>query len=397
VRVGLVTDFYYPWIAGPSAAIRNLAHGLADRGHEVHVLAPSPTGPRGRECDGQVFVSRIPTMPVPVGYRLRASVLPRGVGRWLAEIGPDVVHVHHPFPISAQAVFTARREGVPVIATNHTIPSCSLYGLRRTGAIYHTAHAAFARWIVYLLNQCDCVTTPTDTAARLLSDLGFTRPVTTISNGIDCSRFSPRPPDDHLRHRLGLDGRPVVLYTGRLDSEKDMDTWLRAAASCAESADVQFVVGGEGAERSRLEAFGQRIGLGPRVRFIGYVEDDDLPALYRLATVYFITSSVELQSITTLEAVCSGLPVVAANAGALPELARPNANGFLFESGDHVAAARALSGVLTDNQSRERMSAESRRIGLEHDLARTVDKYEAHYRSLNAEGTAAYERAAAAG
>jgi glycosyltransferase involved in cell wall biosynthesis len=197
-----------------------------------------------------------------------------------------------------------------------------------------------------------------------------------ISNGIDAERFSPGPEDSDLRRRLGFDLRPVVLYTGRLDAEKEMDVWLRAAAAVSQTHDVQFAVGGEGMERSRLETLAEHLGIRDRTRFIGYVVGADLPSLYRLADLYLITSPVELQSIATLEAAASGLPVVAADAAALPELVKDGWNGYLVVDGDWEGAARAVRRILNEPHVREVMASRSRELAEAHALSRTVDAYE---------------------
>jgi glycosyltransferase involved in cell wall biosynthesis len=193
---------------------------------------------------------------------------------------------------------------------------------------------------------------------------------------VDTDRFRPGPIDASLREDLGLDDRPVVLYTGRLDAEKQMDAWLQTAANLAQSVDARFLVGGEGTSRRALEALARSLGLLDRLTFIGYVDEDRLPALYRLADVYFITSPVELQSISTLEASASGLPVVAVRAGALPELVSDGENGYLFEPGDLVQASQFLARFLTDSGRRQAFSAASRAMALQHDLDASIAAYE---------------------
>lgn len=399
MNVGIVADFYYPWIGGPAAAIRGLAHGLAERGHRVSLLVPSPDGQYRVELDGRVEVTRASTLPIPFGYRLRASLPPRDVTRWLDRCLPDVVQVHHPFPLSAAAAIAARHRGIPVVATNHTIPECSLWGLRTWGPAYRAACRAFGSWIVWLLGRCDVVTTPTATAARMLRELGFGRQVTVISNGIDTDRFSPGGTDRSLQARLGLDERPIVLYTGRLDAEKQMDVWLRAAARLSAETDVQFAVGGEGADRPRLESLVKELGLNDRVRFIGYVSDSELPSLYRLAVLYLITSPVELQSISTLEATASGLPIVGVDAGALPELVRDGLNGYLVVPGDWEFAARAAMTILQDEKRRCSMALQSRELALEHSIARSIEAYTQLFEQtvIRSRGDRRLERVSAAG
>ena len=401
MRIGLAADFYYPWIGGPSILLRNLARALADRGHSVSLLVPSPTGPAYVERDGAARVYRVQTLPSPVGHNLRVALrAPAAARAWLREMEPDVVHVHHPFPIGAATILGARRAGVPVVSTNHTIPACSLWGIRSTGPLNTAATAAFGRWIAWLMKRSDAVVTPSKLAADELRTMGFAGEISVISNGVDTERFQPgREGSASLRGRLHLDQRPVVLYTGRLDAEKSMDLWLRTAAAVRQRHRVQFVIGGEGTERSRLEGAVRRLGISADTRFVGYVSDDDLPDLYRLADVYFIASTVELQSITTLEAMASGLPVVAAAAAALPELVAGGVNGVLFAPGDEAAARDALGNVLGDAELREGLGAGARATALRHDLRQSIDAYERLLLEIatRERGTRHLERAVIAG
>lgn len=379
MRIGLVTDFYFPWVAGPASLVRNLSQGLTARGHSVSLLAPSPFGAPYSELEGRWEVTRAATVPSPFGYHLRVSIRPfRAVDDWLDRVQPELVHIHHPFPICAAAVLAARPRGIPVLATNHTVPECTLWGIRRLGPAYTLARTALGRWIVALLGRCQAVATPTRTAADALRSMGYLGDVLPISNGVDTDRFAPGTSDDALRNRLGLDDRPIVLYTGRLDPDKEMGVWLRAAAAQTPT-EAQFVIGGQGTDRPRLERLARELGLAGRTKFIGYVSDADLPALYRAASAYFITSPVELQSITTLEAIASGLPVVAVSAQALPELVHNGRNGYLVPPADSRAAGAALGLLLGDVSGRKAMAEASRTMALRHDLDRTIEAYEGMY------------------
>jgi glycosyltransferase involved in cell wall biosynthesis len=109
---------------------------------------------------------------------------------------------------------------------------------------------------------------------------------------------------------------------------------------------------------------------------VGYLPDHEFPALYRLADVYLITSPVELQSIATLEATASGLPVVAVRAAALPELVRDGHNGYLVPPGDWRAASDAVQMILRNESLRATMGAHSRDVSMGHAIDDTVTQYE---------------------
>ncbi|MGH2389796.1 MAG: glycosyltransferase, partial [Chloroflexota bacterium] len=319
---------------------------------------------------------RVPTIPVPFGYRLRAAYRPHAVRAALLAARPDVVQIHHPFPLSLSALRAARSLGIPVVAVNHTIPECSLYGLREYRTLYPFAVGAFRRYLLWFLNQAGHVCTPTQTAAHLLRAMTFKGELTIISNGIDTDRFTPSPNRAAARAALGLPEKPTLLYTGRLDAEKDMETWLRAAALALRNVDAHLVIGGEGADRPRLERLAGDLGLAGRFTFPGYLPADKLPSLYQAADAYCITSAVELQSITTLEAAATGLPVVAARAGALPELVDEGINGHLADPGDVPAFALAMERVLSDRDANRSMGEASRQKAERHALGMVARAHE---------------------
>jgi glycosyltransferase involved in cell wall biosynthesis len=367
VRIGIASDFYLPWIGGPATFIANFSAYLGRTGHEVEIIAPSPDGPPTVERREHLVVQRVPTVPIPFGYGLRTAARPGTVRRALLRAAPDVLQIHHPFPIGLAAMRQARRLGIPVVAVNHTIPECSLYGLKDHAA-YPLALGALRRYLVWFLEQAHIVSTPTMTAARLLRGMGFQHEVQVISNGIDTGRFRPAPSRQEARAALGLPDKPLVLYTGRLDAEKDMGTWLHAAQQVLSRLDVLFVAGGQGTDRPRLEKLAVDLGIRARVLFPGYYPIEQLPLLYQAADVYCITSAVELQSITTLEALASGLPVVAANARALPELVHDGVNGYLAPPGDAHRFAAALERILTQPALARAMSIAGRTRAEQHAL-----------------------------
>jgi 1,2-diacylglycerol 3-alpha-glucosyltransferase len=167
-----------------------------------------------------------------------------------------------------------------------------------------------------------------------------------------------------------------VLYTGRLDAEKQMEVWLQAAALLSEHVDVQFLIGGHGSERPQLEVLSRRLGLEKRLHFFGYLSEEEYPLVYHLADVFCLTSEVELQSIATLEAISSGLPAVGVRAGALPELIRGGENGYLAAPRDVPALAQGLLRILSDAARRREMGQCSRTIAQQHDLRTTIRRYE---------------------
>ena len=191
----------------------------------------------------------------------------------------------------------------------------------------------FYGYLTAFANRCDRVTAPTATALLLLRDHGLRAPSQVVSNGVDLDVYSPGAGDESLRSRYALPaGRPLILSVGRLSPEKRVEVLIEALAA-QDVADTVLALAGSGPDEGRLRDLAARRGVAERVRFLGFIPGTDLPGLYRLADVFAIASEAELQSLVTMEAMASGLPVVAVNAGALGELVHAGENGFLARPG----------------------------------------------------------------
>jgi glycosyltransferase involved in cell wall biosynthesis len=140
-----------------------------------------------------------------------------------------------------------------------------------------------------------------------------------------------------------------------------------------------FTVAGTGALRERLEKLASELNVGGRVTFLGYVPEDELAALYCAADCFVLAAAAELQSIATMEAMASGLPVLAADAVALAELVHNGANGYLFEPGNVGMVAGHLTSVFTDSALRRAMGGESLRLIQNHAITRTMEEFERSY------------------
>ena len=410
LRVLIVTDQYEPMIGGVPTVTRELARGLAERGHAVQVLAPSAggrSGTAGRRLDdaaGQLTIASQRSLRWPWYQDQRLGLLRPGAARELITgFGPDVVHVHSPLTLGAAARSAARRRRVPVVYTNHYLPANvhpTATAEQRSSTVSAAAGAlfdvGFYGYLTGFANRCDRVTAPTATALLLLREHGLRAPSQVMSNGIDLDVFSPGQADESLRRRYALPaGQPLILSVGRLSPEKRADVLIEAVAA-QEARDAVLALAGSGPDEERLRALTARLGVSDRVRFLGFIPGTDLPGLYRLADVFAIASEAELQSLVTMEAMASGLPVVAVNAGALPELVHAGENGFLASAGRGGAAvvgdvAGSLDLLCRDAGLRARMSKSGLRIIAEHDQHRLLARWESIYRALAARDTTAAE------
>ncbi|MFD4676983.1 glycosyltransferase [Lentzea sp. NPDC058450] len=369
MRVLIAADTFPPDVNGAATFAARLAAGLAERDIEVHVVCPSTDNGDSEGLVGGVQVHRIasvrtpfhPTFRVCTPWRVRGS-LPA----ILAAADPDVVHVQAHFGVGRTVLAGAQERNVPVVATNHFMPENLL------------AHSTFPKWLQRVVTEigwrdvtrvyraANAVTAPTPRAAELLQRRGLD--VRAVSCGIDLGHYATRR-EPHA-------GPITVAFVGRLDREKNVDDLIRAVAS---TNDVRAEVVGVGSCRTEWEALADE--LGAPVTFHGYLSDDEMLAVLRRADVFCMPGTAELQSIATLEAMAAGLPVIAANAMALPHLVHHGENGYLYPPGDIVALVAALT-ALSDPADRTEAGLASLRIVAGHDLEHTVDTFHSAYRNV---------------
>ena len=193
-----------------------------------------------------------------------------------------------------------------------------------------------------------------------------------ISCGIEASNYRP----NFTPHTENL-----ILFVGRLTGEKQLDVLLQAMAALPKDLGATLEIIGDGDLRKHLEHKTAQLGLSASVKFTGYVTDEYLKSTYSRATVFVMPSTAELQSIATMEAMASGLPVVGADAMALPHLVHDGENGYLFEPGNVAMLADRLEKVLLMPQEElDVLKSASLRLIQADDIQRTLTTFEALYR-----------------
>jgi 1,2-diacylglycerol 3-alpha-glucosyltransferase len=385
MRILLATDTYYPDVNGAAYFTYRLATMLSHRGHNVFVMCPSRSFRNTVSNDNAVTVYGIRSIPIPIyrNFRISPLFIPRGVTRAVKEISPDIVHIQNHFLIGKEVVSAAKRLGIPAIGTNHFMPENLVHYLHLPGIAERWVQKLAWRQFVRVFEQLDSVTTPTKTAAALLEKAALNKDVMPVSCGIDLERFKPTNDGAYLKRRFGIPtDRPVLLYVGRLDKEKKIDVVLRALPDISRVTGVHLVLAGLGKEKQNLEALAEKLGIRKAVTFTGFVPDEDLQNIYRVADLFVTAGIAELQSIVTMEAMASGLPVVAVNAMALPELVHNGENGYLFSDGDSEMLAERVIAILANRALRARMSEKSLEIIKDHDINKTVEKYESIYSEI---------------
>jgi len=364
-QVAAFTDTYLPTVNGVTYTIASWRDRWERAGGRMDVVYPNADGHRPN--DGEHPVGSLP-FPFYDGFRLGTPKIPKAVR------DAEVVHAHTPFSIGLGGLRLARDRDIPLVASYHTPTSEYAEYVSPTDSIASLIgrlSEAYERWF---FGRADAVLAPsTATRNHLKEEVGVDTTVEIVPNGIDTERFQPVETDEFLA-RHGVRGeRPLIGYTGRHGYEKRLSELIAAAADM----DVTVVFGGDGPAREVLEAAADTSDLD--VRFLGFLDREELPAFYAALDVFAFPSPVETQGLVALEANACGTPVAGADSGALAETVVEGETGYRFATGDAAACADAIERTLAQRETLAGCCLARREtISVEH----AVDELAAVYREL---------------
>ena len=386
MRILIAGQTFTPALNGQSIFCTNLAEGLAKRGHQVVMVAPSLHKKPYRAEQNGVDLHAVRTVHLGMFHPDAYLNLPatRTIQHIFDTFRPEVIHVHDHYPISQNVIRVARQRGIRVLGTNHFMPENLAPYIPLPASFKTFFQRTLWWWMLLTYNHLDIVTGPSRTAVTIMRRNGLKPPAYPISCGVDLNRFHLLPELDRieLRQRYGLDpSRKVFLFVGRVDGEKKIDVLLRAF-SLFDRDDIQFAVAGNGAALLHLTTLAQELGLGERVRFTGFIPNDDLPSLLNSADIFTMPSEAELLSIASLEAMACSRPLLLAHAQALPELVDEGVNGYLFKPSNIEDAADNILRLADHPERWNAMGAASLRKVQRHSLENTLRSYEKLYTSL---------------
>jgi len=399
LRILFTIECYPPIISGSGIATKSIATGLAKRGHQVAVICPGKGLAMEKRGEQGVNVYRLSSVPVLVYREYSFSPFAKkSISSIFDQFRPHIVNLEDHFFISTAAYAEAKKRGIPVIGTNHFHPRNILphSKLKKDTPIYKLLEKKFWDSFVKVFNRLEVVTVPSKTAAEIIKGAGITRPsIYVISNKIkwDYDDLDNKRSGSHIKEsdykigdlklRYGIGINDVVLISvSRLEEEKRIDVLIKALFLLKKKADFKFIVVGKGKQGPLLEKITRGNQLSPRVIFTGSQSDKQLCYLYKISDIFLTASEVELQGLSIMEAMANGLPVVASNSMAIPELVQDGVNGFLFEPGNYNQASEKILLLIKDRDLRKKMGKNSLKIIRRQEFNDTLDRFEEIYYSL---------------
>ncbi len=410
MKIVIASAVYYPMINGVATFTHNLAEGLAKRGNEVMVICPSFTGKKHQTKEGNLTVSylnsiRLPVYPdqineVPAKKKLFGKEMPRLFyrrGFWVSpapqleirklikKFNPDVIHSQTCDPIGLAISHYAKEFNIPLITTGHTYPDTITRQLTSLNLIKKPLDAALTTYLVGYQRRSDYATMPTELAIEdliLKRRRKFKPPIEALSNGVDLSSFKPGRANIKIyeKYKLPTD-RKIVLYVGRVDPEKSISRVVEAFAIVLEKIpDAVLAITGDGADRAHLQELVKYLQIEKSVIFLGRVMPPELQEVYKTGDVFATASEIETQGIVLIEACATGLPIVGVDAGAVKEVCQDGVNGVLCQPGGDInGIANGLIKILSNDSLRLKYGKKSLEIAAKHDLQHTLERFEEIY------------------
>ena len=357
MRIALVSDTYTPQVNGVTTVLRRIVEALGSAGHHAAVVAPAYPG---QEPDGATEL-RLRSLAFPPYPAIRLSLpAPGRLARFLDAFRPDLVHVGTEGPLGLAGRRYALRRQVPLVTSYHThFPRyCRHYGVPALEPLVWS-------YVTWFHRPAVMTHTPGEQARSELLAHGLTR-AAVWGRGVDTRRFHHERRDMRLRRRLGIaDGDVAVLHVGRLAAEKNLDTLVSAWMTAREAVGprVRFIIAGDGPMGARLSA-----AMPWAIRF-GFLEIPLLATLYASADLCVLPSATETCGLVALEAMASGLPVIAADAGGFRESVSSGRTGILVSPQDAAGFAGAIARLALNAPLRRRMSGEARLAAVARDCA----------------------------
>ncbi len=393
MKIAVVVEIFLPVVNGVVTSSINLAENLVAMGHEVIFIAPGWSEEQPAYINGYIPVHYIRSSR-NWAYPGMRNVLPwnRRLQLILQREKVDILHITGPWLLTWACMRAARRLGVPIVHTFHTMlhePSYILYLVRLPQLVPVMRAIAWVYYGLYMRRSV-ITTAPSEMACRQLRRHFPTAEVRRISNGVDVSRFERYARYEELVRSYPQYNHKVFIYVGRLGQEKSVDLVIDGVHQAIETApEIRLVVVGEGPSGAALRAKVAQLQLQHVVSFLGRLPHAELlqSGLLHHARAFVTASTTENQPMTVIEAICCGTPAVVPDVEGMDELVVDN--GLRFAAHDRRSLADALSQVASDDALHQRCAGAALRMKERFDGRAVAERFLQVYEDARAGGASA--------
>ncbi|MEF8846949.1 MAG: glycosyltransferase [Candidatus Paceibacterota bacterium] len=389
MKIAIFTDSFFPYLCGITTAIKNRAEGLINRGHEVAVFRPSADEIESDIPEGlQVY-----DLPVSVsarGFKDLNIEIPLFLPAYnsVREFDPDIFHVDTEGGVGWQGVFSAKVMRKPLVTTPHTFWADEEY-VEYLPTSNKSLKQSFAwKYMLSFHARADLVVTPSRAMKERFEQRELKTPMEVVPNSIREVNLKDDEFMKRKRDKYGLEGSPNLVFVGRVSHEKSLGKVIEAFKKVVPTySDSEFVIIGDGDDRERLEEKVDKLDLEKKVKFLGSVPNDKLMKnnLYRLGDIFVTASKSEDFPVSLLEAQQFGLPIIAPEAGGIPEIVTDQKDGLLYsaKADEEVRTiATLLKELMGDKPKRNKMSQNALESSKRYSISRVSKRLEKLYQDL---------------
>ena len=371
MNIGIVC---YPTFGGSGVLATELGKALADKGHNIHFITyQQPVRLTGFSANIFYHEVRVPAYPLfdfpPYETALASTLVDVVKNNHL-----DLLHVHYAIP-HASAAYMAQKiledQGIkiPFITTLHGT-DITLVGKDKT----------YAPVVSFSINQSDAITAVSENLKQeTLLNFHIEKEISVIHNFVDIHRFNKQP-IDAFKIAIAPKGEKIILHASNFRKIKRIADVIHTYNHIRQSIPAKLLLVGDGPERPMAEELCRELGIDEETRFLG--KQQDMEEIYDISDLFLLPSEYESFGLSALEAMAAGTPVIATNAGGLPEIVTHNVNGYLSNIGDIEQMAAYAKEILLDNEKHTKFKLEARKQAVKFDIENIVPLYEQIYQEV---------------
>lgn len=361
MKIALFTETYLPHINGVVTHVKSLKDGLEQLGHEVLVVTADADAHRHYIADG-VLHCPAHTSERFYGYGV-AMPLSTTRLKMVSRFQPDVIHVHNEFGIGLSGIMIARVLRIALVYTLHTMYDEYIYYVAPQ-PLAPMATRLSHKYTKLFAKSAQALTGPSKKCEEYFRKEGVYKTVNVIPNPVDLEAFNPEKIDpvkkEAFRERFGYTEQMMIgIFVGRLGREKSVDLLLHHWKETIQPEEqIRLLIVGDGPCKEELEALSRDLGISDMVTFAGKILHDEIPPYFAACDFYITASTSDTNSISMLEGMATGLPVLQITDPLNEGQVRDGVNGFIFGSAQEMAEKiRLLRGMTEEQLSSLRASA----------------------------------------
>ena len=340
MRVALFTEVYLPAVNGVVTHVKTLKEGLEQLGHEA-VIVTADSNVKKTRTEGDIIYCPAIKLEKLYGYDV-ASPISADRLKAIKDFDPDIIHIHNEFGIGISGAMMARQLKIPLVYTMHTMYDDYVYYVANNEHLRELITNVSHKYARLLARSATAITGPSKKVGEYFRRCGVYKPVTVIPNSVEVETFNRDNVDKgkiaEVREKYGFSAEDLVFcFCGRMGQEKNVEVLLDFWAKNVKAEDgMKLLLIGGGPQLEEFSAYADKLGVNNTVKFTNRIEHSDIPPYYAACDCYLTASLTECHSISMMEGMATGMPVLTIRDELNADQIEEGVNGFYFRDADEM-------------------------------------------------------------